>query len=191
MNGIPLVYYTLAAIELYCKSHPNVLADVVLNTDSAELIAQVKQQNRIPNICVVPRKSELAGDRAAKVDVIRDCYIRCCESEKGTADYDVVVDLDLTSPMRRVVDIEKAIDTLLSNPDAELVFSVVEGRRNPYFNMVEEREGYCRKVCASNYTARQQAPKIYELNASIYAYSSDFKKKKSARRYWTTEGRAL
>lgn len=180
MKGIPLVYYTLAAIELYCTNHPEVLAEVALNTDSDKLSAQVKKQNRIRNIRILPRKSELAGDRTAKVDVIRDCYLRCCGSsgDKEEKDYDAVVDLDLTSPIRRAEDIENAIDTLLSNPDTELVYSVVEGRRSPYFNMVEEQEGYYRKVCASNYTARQQAPRVYELNASIYAYRPAFLKEK-------------
>ena len=57
----------------------------------------------------------------------------------------------------------------------DLVFSVVETRRSPYFNMVENKpDGFYRKICESNFTARQQAPRSYELNASIYAYSPNF-----------------
>ena len=41
--------------------------------------------------------------------------------------------------------------------------------------MVEEtQEGFYKKVCFSNYIARQQAPKIYDLNGSIYAYRPAF-----------------
>ncbi|MFQ9650167.1 MAG: hypothetical protein ACLRZZ_08045 [Enterocloster sp.] len=58
----------------------------------------------------------------------------------------------------------------LADKKAEIVFSVVKGRRNPYFNMVEKSENYYKKVCTSMFTARQQAPMVYELNASIYVY---------------------
>ncbi len=178
MNGIPLLYYTLAAIEGYLSKNPEVLADVALNTDSEELKDQVERQSRISNICFVPRKEELAGDKTAKVDVIRDCYEVCCDTRQQEKLYDAVIDLDLTSPMRRVEDIEAAINTFFSYPNTDLVFSVVKGRRSPYFNMVEKRGEYYRKVCASDYTARQQAPQIYELNASIYVYNPDFLQKR-------------
>ena len=76
--------------------------------------------------------------------------------------------------MRRVEDIENIIAEY-SKGIYDLVFSVVEARRSPYFNMVENKDdGYYRKICVSNYTARQQAPKSYEMNASIYAYSPKF-----------------
>ena len=55
-----------------------------------------------------------------------------------------------------------------------LLASVVPARRSPYFNMVEKKDGAYRKICESAYTARQEAPASYELNASIYAYRPDF-----------------
>ena len=43
--------------------------------------------------------------------------------------------------------------------------------------MVEEKtDGFFRKICGSGFTARQQAPKSYEMNASIYAYDPEFLK---------------
>ena len=84
------------------------------------------------------------------------------------------MDLDITSPMRRLCDVEYAIETLLADANCDLVYSVVPARRSPYFNMVEKKDDYYRKICPSMYTARQQAPKSYELNASIYAYSPKF-----------------
>lgn len=76
--------------------------------------------------------------------------------------------------MRRAVDIENIISEY-DKGIYDLVFSVVEARRNPYFNMVESKsDGYYKKICISNYTARQQAPRSYELNASIYAYAPPF-----------------
>lgn len=170
INGIPLVYYTLASIKLYMDAHPENQIDIVLNTDSRALSELMQNQKVITGIVEIERKAGLEGDSVAKVDVIKDSYLICKQSNS----YDVVVDLDITSPMRRLEDIEGAINTLLSDEQTDLVFSVVPGRRNPYFNMVEEAGGYYKKVCSSGFTSRQQTPKVYELNASIYAYNPKF-----------------
>ena len=86
----------------------------------------------------------------------------------------MIIDLDITSPIRRIEDIENIIEEYRTGI-YDLVFSVVEARRSPYFNMVEKKaDAFYRKICVSNYTARQQAPKSYEMNASIYAYSPEF-----------------
>lgn len=171
LRGVPLVHYTLAAIQLYTMQHPNDEIMVAVNTDSPELVSQVKQQRSIKKICFVQRKIELADDIIPKVDVIRDTYLQCLADGAG---YDVIVDLDITSPMRRACDIEETIYQMISETDCDLAFSTVSARRNPYFNMVEAREGYFRKVCQSDFTARQQAPAVYELNASIYAFRPAF-----------------
>lgn len=175
LYGRPIVYYTLAAIRLYEEAHQEHTITIALNTDSDELIRQTKEQDIIQPVRFVPRKEELAGDATPKVEVVRDTYLQC-SNEKG--DFDVIVDLDITSPLRRLCDIEETLRQAVEDPRCDLAFSVVNARRNPYFNMVEERDGYYKKVCKSNYTARQQAPSIYELNASIYAYRPSFLKSK-------------
>ena len=81
--------------------------------------------------------------------------------------------MDITSPLRTVEDVKAAIDKKMSRNDTDVVYSVTHSRRNPYFNMVKEENNYFCKAIPSNYTARQQAPIFYDMNASIYAYSSD------------------
>lgn len=170
MKGVPLVYYTLSVIRLYMDKHVNDQVTVALNTDSKELQELIKNQNIVSGVRLVERKEDLAGDVVAKVEVIRDTYFQCRQDRE----FDVVVDLDITSPMRRLCDVEVAIDKLLADQNCDLVYSVVPARRSPYFNMVEKKDDYYRKICPSMYTARQQAPASYELNASIYAYSPKF-----------------
>lgn len=171
MNGIPLVYYTLSVIKLYQQKHPEDFATIAVNTDSSELFEIIRRQTAILDIHEIERAESLAGDQVAKVDVIKDTYLKCKDQ------FDVVVDLDITSPMRTVNDIEKAIMTLKENGEYDLVVSVVPARRSPYFNMVEERRGYYQKVCPSQCTTRQESPAVYELNASIYAYAPSFLEK--------------
>ena len=168
MRGVPLAYYSLAGIKEYMNRHNDDNVFVALNTDSEPLKDLVMKQN-VVHVNYIPRKIELAGDDVPKVEVVKDTFLSCSEINPG-----VVVDLDITSPMRRVEDIENIISEY-KNGVNDLVFSVVEARRNPYFNMVERKaDGFYRKICEGMYTARQQAPVSYEMNASIYAYSPDF-----------------
>jgi len=168
MRGVPLSFYSLAAIKGYIEKHleDNIL--VALNTDSEPLIDLIKKQSIVP-VRYIARKPELAGDVVAKVEVIKDTFLSCYDFET-----DVIIDLDITSPMRRVEDIENTIAEYKKDI-YDLVFSVVEARRSPYFNMVENKsDGFYRKICKGTFTARQQAPKSYEMNASIYAYKPEF-----------------
>ena len=72
-------------------------------------------------------------------------------------------------------DIENLISKFIES-SVDVVFSVTESRRNPYFNMVCRRDGVIKKVIESNFTSRQQAPEVYDVNASLYAYSLEFLK---------------
>lgn len=166
--GIPLVYYTLASIKRYCEMHPEDRIKIALNTDSVALIELVQKQKIVP-VITIHRNDDLAGDSVAKVQVIKDTFMQI-----GDNKMDVIIDLDITSPIRRATDIENIIKEYQKGI-YDLVVSVVDSRRNPYFNMVERKEnGFYQKICNSPFTARQQAPETYELNASIYAYSPRF-----------------
>ncbi len=168
--GIPLVYYTLSAIDLYIKNFcSDKEADIVLNTDSDDLIDIVQQQNSVL-ADIIKRDISLSGDVVPKAAVIRDCLLRM-EKAKNT-EYDMVVDLDITSPLRTLDDIKNAIDKKASRLDTDVVFSVTNSRRNPYFNMMKQEKNFFCKAIPSDYTARQQAPIFYDMNASIYAYSA-------------------
>lgn len=168
--GYPLPYYTFSAAALYINNQQKDKIDVVLNTDSEELM-QLTKNNPFLSIDIVKRKEELAGDRVPKPAVILDSLQQCeaCYYKK----YDMVVDLDITSPLRTVEDIRNLIETQALG-ERDVTFSVTDSRRNPYFNMVMETEDGIRKVLASEYVARQQAPDIYDMNASLYAYSPEF-----------------
>ncbi len=170
LDDVPLLYHTLAAARLYMDRHKGNRYLVAMNTDSEELAALARGQGEIEDIHFIKRKANMAGDASAKVDVVRDTYLGIKERMAA----DVVIDLDITSPIRRVRDLESVMETYLSGEGYDLVCSVVEARRSPYFNMVERREGVYRKICQSGFTARQQSPAVYELNASIYAYRPAF-----------------
>ena len=169
--GVPLVYYSIAAIALYIeKNSKGNDFDIVLNTDSSELIGLVLRQSEVP-VEVIHRDAALGGDEVSKIAIIKDCLVKM-EERKGR-DYDLIVDLDITSPLRTLSDIENAIKRKAFRSDTDVVFSVTKARRNPYFNMVKEDGKYFSKAISSEYTARQQTPQFYDMNASIYVYAVD------------------
>lgn len=169
----PLLDYTIAAYDLFIRRHAKEYDHIFLavNTDSEMLLEQMEELH--VEYLPIPRAEELAGDAAGKKDVIKDTLQKC--EEKLQMTFDVVIDLDLTSPLRTVNDIVGTLNCLLAEPDADISFSVTDARRSPYFNMVERKEdGYYRTVVEAEYTSRQQAPVCYDMNASIYAYARSY-----------------
>lgn len=170
--GNPLVYHTLAAIDLFMVKNKGQydMIDIAVNTDSKELVNLIGQTACIFQL--IKRKPELATDISSKLDVIRET-LKSCEAIKKVH-YDFVIDLDITSPLRSADDIQALVHKIQEKHTTEVVFSVVPSRRNPYFNMVMKDEQGIRKVCNSTFTARQQAPEVYDMNASMYIYKNEF-----------------
>lgn len=179
---IPLVWYSMSAIALYKEEYgTGDRIDIVVNTDSHDLIKLVQEVKDL-SVGIQLRNEDLAGDKVPKVSVIKDCLERA-ERDNGVK-YNQVVDLDITSPLRTVKDVYNAIIMLSSRPDFDVVYSVVTSRRNPYFNMAKEENGYFGRAFTSNYTTRQEAPVFYDKNASIYAYSPEALKNKDAVKFF-------
>lgn len=167
--GKPIVHYTLEIYEKYVEKYRNFgyEVDLAVNTDSKRLVEQIDQKET--EYIFIERKAALADDVVAKGDVIRDTLL---ETEKITkVTYDLVVDLDLTSPLRNLADLEGTIRQVTQHERCNFAYSVVESRRNPYFNMVRRNEeGFYDRVIPSDFTARQQTPECFDMNASIYVY---------------------
>ncbi len=163
----PLIAWTIEQAIAWGKAKY-----VVVSTDSEE-IAEIA----IKYGAIVPfkRPEQLATDNAAKMPVIQHATAFMEKAEHTKFDY--VIDLQPTSPLRLVEDIEMAFQSLLKKPEANNIYSACEASSSPYFNMVEQtNEGY---VVLSKHTPeaiirRQDAPSVYEMNGSIYVYKRDY-----------------
>lgn len=163
VGGKPLLAYTIGTAKKLAAKYQ---ADIVLSTDS-DHIREVGRQYGVSTDYVRP--DYLANDTCGKGDAIKDAMLYAEDALRKR--YDFVVDLDVTSPIRTMEDVERCMEILDSDPDALTVFSVNPCARNPYFNMVEEKPGgYYGVVLGGIYTTRQSAPKVYDMNASIYVY---------------------
>lgn len=162
--GYPLIRYTIAAAYLFRNQRSGDSVDICVNSDGDRIL----NLSRGYGVTCIKRPQALAGDEAPKLPAIR--YSLEAMEARTQKQYDYVLDLDITSPLRKTADIENALAKIRDNPGLDAVFSVVEARRNPYFNMVEEINGKPQKVLCSAFTARQQAPAVYDMNASVYCY---------------------
>lgn len=160
--GKPLIAHTIETAKKWGRAHR-----IIVSTDSDE-IAEISREYgaEVPFM----RPDELASDTAPKLPVIQHAvkYLEDEENEK----FDLIVDLDPTSPLRTVEDLENAYNIMIQKDSINL-FSVCLARKNPYFNMVElDEKGYAHlsKKLENPVFRMQDTPKVYELNASIYMY---------------------
>lgn len=165
INGIPLIEYT---ITLASKYNEKWNAKVALSTDDVEIKRVAENLGLITNYI---RPDYLATDNAGKIDSINDLLLY--EESLINYKYDFILDLDVTSPLRNLTDLENSFQVIL-NSKANNLFSVNTASRNPYFNMVEEKlNGFYNLVKVNSdatFMTRQSAPKVFELNASFYWY---------------------
>lgn len=121
----------------------------------------------------IERPAEMASDTAPKVPAIRHCLL---EAERLAGfRCEVFVDLDATSPLRSVSDVLGAV-ALLESTGVSSVITGAPARRSPYFNLVElDASGVARvsKSLPSAVVRRQDAPKCFDMNASIYVWRRD------------------
>lgn len=168
--GKPLICYS---IELANTLNLKWKAKVALSTDDNEIKKIAHDSGLFTNYL---RPEFLATDSAGKIDTIKNLLLY----EEGLINkkYDYILDLDITSPLRTINDVEEALSSLVQNSDALNLFSVNPAARNPYFNMVEENKNGFYSLVKTNVDGlvmtRQSAPKVYELNASFYWYKRSF-----------------
>lgn len=169
--GTPLVYYTAAIAEDFKKRlSEECETTICLNTDSKDL--QKLVNDKYKDIELIDRVEELGGDKVPKMAVWHNS-LDIMESKFGKQ-FDYVIDLDITSPLRQIDDVVNAYRKKLESKECQLIYSVCESRRNPYFNMVKVENGIATKFAASNYTTRQEAPSVYDMNASIYIIDAEY-----------------
>ena len=165
INGKPLIAYTIEQAK-----ESKLFKHIVISTDSDD-IADISKKCGAE--VFFKRSAEMASDTAGKLDVIRDAFKR--SEEYYNTKFDYLIDLDATAPLRIVDDILNSFKQFIENNNDNLI-TAMPGRRSPYFNLVEiDKEGkvYLSKNLDNSILRRQDAPKSYDMNASIYIWKRD------------------
>lgn len=163
-NTINIKNKKLIEITIEQAKKSKLFHNIVVSTDSKKIQNLAISKNVL---CWFLRPNSISNDKASKVEALIHGLL---ESEKKLKKkFDIICDLDVTSPLRKVNDILKAFKKFKKNNN-NILYSVTEAKKNPYFNMIEvkkEKISLVKKI-RKKIVARQQAPKVYEMNASIY-----------------------
>lgn len=151
--GKPLIAWT---IEEAKKSE--YIDRLVVSTDDQE-IADVAAQwgGEVPFL----RPAELAQDETPGIAPVIH-MLTTSEYE-----YDLVVLLQPTSPLRTTEDIDGAIALMVSR-NANACVSVVAPDKSPYWMYFVDSTGHLVPLLEGDYARRQDIPPVYALNGAVY-----------------------
>ncbi len=165
INGKPLIYWTIKQAQ-----QSKLFEHIVISTDDDNIASISKEYGAE---VFFKRDKKMASDTAGKIAVIRDAFIK--SEDYYNEKYDYIVDLDATAPLRIVDDILNSFKQFLNNNNDNLI-TAMPSRRSPYFNLVEvDKSGKVAlsKPLSNAILRRQDAPKSYDMNASIYIWKRD------------------
>ncbi len=155
--GRPLIVHSIET-ALSCQQ----VSRTVVSTDD-DRIAEISVAHGAE---VIRRPSELATDSSLVVDTIRHA-IRMVEQEGGVVD--IAILLEPTSPMRRMVDLEKCIQ-VLQEEEADSAATFTGSHISPNRLWRVEKDIVEPFIDgAVPWLPRQQQPKAYELTGQVYA----------------------
>jgi CMP-N-acetylneuraminic acid synthetase len=144
---------------------------VIVSTDSEEIASVAKAHGAF-----VPfmRPTELAADNTPEWLAWRHAlnFLRDTEGQLPN----VMVSVPATAPLRQPIDIENCLDEY-ARGDADVVITVTESHRSPYFNMVKENaDGSVGLVIPPTATIvrRQDVPVVYDMATVAYVIRPEF-----------------
>ena len=157
LAGKPLIGYSIDVARQLAADD-----DICLTTDDPEIAATAESMGlNVPFL----RPASLATDTCGTYEVL----IHALDFYRARGiDYDTLVLLQPTSPMRTADDVRAAL--ALYSPDIDMVVTVKEAASNPYYNCYEtDNDGFLHiSKGDGGYTRRQDAPKVWEYNGAVY-----------------------
>ena len=166
----------LAGKPLICWSIEQALAvkridRLIVSTDSDDIASVALEAGaEVP----FKRPSELSGDASREWLAWRHAlnYVKETSGQLPEA----MVSVPTTAPLRHVSDIERCID-MYQCGDADIVITVTEAHRSPYFNMVQvNNSGNASIIIPPKkiISGRQEVPEVFDMTTVAYVANSDF-----------------
>jgi N-acylneuraminate cytidylyltransferase len=166
LAGKPLIGWAVECARLVPR-----VSRMLVSTDSEEIAVAARAAGaEVPFM----RPAELARDDSPEWMVWQHAlrYLR----ESGGAYPDALLVVPTTAPLRAASDLERCLDEF-ERGDADVVITVTEANRSPYFNMVKENpDGSVGLVNPPQgiVVRRQDAPPVYDMTTVGYVARPDF-----------------
>tara|TARA_Y100001970_G_scaffold294060_1_gene446379 strand:- start:3805 stop:4497 length:693 start_codon:yes stop_codon:yes gene_type:complete len=165
LNGKPLILYTVElARQLFNDSQ------ICVSTNCKEIKKIVEDTGlEVPFL----RPDNLSTDIATTESVLHHAIDWF---EKYRYKPEVLILLQPTSPFRKSEHIIESLN--MFSDDLDMVVSVHKAKSNPYYvHFKEDDNGYLYKLKNESFTRRQDCPKVWEINGSIYVINVENLKK--------------
>lgn len=160
--GRPLIYWAIRAAQ---EAH-EVTKYIVSSDDDA--ILDVARSFGAPTI---KRPRYLAGDTTPMIPVLQHL---CMEAEQGGKNFDYVLLLQPTAPMRSAWHVDEAINMLVNQSKRESLVSVYQVTDCHPSRMYHLHKGYLSKFYEEpEGSLRQDLAPVYHRNGAIYMCSRD------------------
>ena len=144
---------------------------VIVSTDSEEIADVAREYGaEVPFM----RPEELARDDSPEWLAWRHALNYLIDAEGNLPE--VMVSIPTTAPLRLPLDIENCLDEY-EKGKADMVITVTDAHRNPYFNMVKENTDGTVALVISPTTVlkrRQDAPTVYDMATVSYIVNPEF-----------------
>ena len=156
---------SLVARALNCAYGSKYKMDVVVSTDSFEILEHAKLMGYDGEYL---RPQELAQDNSRTVDAVLDAL--SWAAKKNRKQYDLIVLLQPTSPLRLSSDLDASLNLFFSSEDATSLISVNPMQEHPVECLASSSNGWEYLVAPKkSYTGRQCYDQNYFfINGAIY-----------------------
>lgn len=169
--GKPLIGWTIEQAKA-----SQYISEIFISTDSQE-IADITEEFGVSVSELRP--AELANDTATSASFIIYTIEKLRDEGK---EFDYIILLEPTSPLRTVDDIDSSIETLLSNPNAESIVGVCKVESShPAFMVKQTGSGFLQPYLDENSVIRRQdIEDLYYFEGTVYVSKTEaFLKKQS------------
>ncbi len=168
LGGTPLIGWAIkAALKVERISR------VIVSTDSEDIANIAREMGaEVPFM----RPAELAGDTSPEWGVWRHALNWFTEEQVNDRKIDGLVVVPPTAPLRRMSDINACIDEYEAH-ETDVVITVCDSHRSPYFNMVKlDEKGDASLVLPPTATLhrRQDVPAVYDITTVAYVVRPEF-----------------
>lgn len=144
---------------------------VIVSTDSEEIAAIAREYGaEVPFI----RPAELARDDSPEWLAWRHALNYLLETTSALPE--IMVSVPTTAPLRLALDIENCLDEY-EKGDADMVITITEAHRSPYFNMVKTNQDGTVGLVNPPHSAiarRQDAPVVNDMATVCYIANPEF-----------------
>jgi len=157
LAGKPLISYTIE-----CAKHSNFINRIIVSTDDKEI---AKVANKYGAETPFLRPDNISKDTSTELEAFKHALSWLKENENYEPD--MIVKLFPTSPFRKTESVDRAIELLLNNSQADSVRSVTLCSEHPY-KMWTIEQNYLKSLIPPQQKPKEAHTLSYQLLPTIY-----------------------